>query len=256
MEILTSKDSSILRLQINRPEKRNALTNLMYEEMGSALREAADDPGVRVVLIHGTSDCFSSGNDLQDFMHAPPTGEESPVGRFIAAISCAPKPLVAAVAGPAVGIGTTMLLHCDFVYAAQSTRFQLPFVNLALLPEAGSSLLLPQQIGRLRAAELLMLGEAFSAEKALQFGLVTEVVADGPAALEAAEAAATKLAAKPPAALRLTKLLMKEPQAEQLTAQIAKETSHFVDQLRSPETAEILKAFFEHRAPDFNRSPS
>ena len=132
MQILTSKDGAVLRIQINRPEKRNALTNAMYDEMASALHAAAGDPGVRVVLIHGQPDCFTSGNDLQDFVQAPPTGEDSPVGRFIAAISRAPKPIVAAVAGPAVGIGTTMLLHCDLVYAAKETRFQLPFVNLAL----------------------------------------------------------------------------------------------------------------------------
>jgi enoyl-CoA hydratase/carnithine racemase len=254
MQILTRRDGAVLRLQINRPEKRNALTNAMYDEMAAALRDAAGDPGVRVVLIHGQPEAFSSGNDLQDFMHAPPTGEDSPVGRFIAAISRAPMPIVAAVAGPAVGIGTTMLLHCDLVYAAEATRFQLPFVNLALLPEAGSSLLLPMQIGHLRAAELLMLGEPFPAAKALQFGLVTEVVADGAAALQAAEAAAAKLAAKPPAALRLTKRLMKGPQAERLTAQVADETRHFVEQLRSPEAAEAFKAFFEKRAPDFSAS--
>jgi len=254
MQILTSRDGGVFRLQINRPEKRNALTNGMYDTMASALEKAADDPGVRVVLIHGQLDAFSSGNDLQDFVQAPPTNEDSPVGRFITAISLAPKPIVAAVAGPAVGIGTSMLLHCDLVYAAEGTRFQLPFVNLALLPEAGSSLLLPQRVGHLRAAELLMLGEPFSAAKALQFGLVTEVVADGDAALQAAEAAATKLAAKPPTALQLTKRLMKAPHAERLAAQVADETSHFVEQLRSPEAAEAFKAFFEKRAPDFSAS--
>ncbi|MDB5435711.1 MAG: Enoyl-CoA hydratase, partial [Phenylobacterium sp.] len=182
-----------------------------------------------------------------------PVGDDSPVGRFITAISGARKPLVAAVAGPAVGIGTTMLLHCDLVYAAETTRFQLPFVNLALLPEAGSSLLLPMQIGHLRAAELLMLGEPFSAAKALQYGLVTEVFADGPAALQAAQAAAVKLAAKPPAALHLTKKLLKAPYAAQLAAQVGDEARHFVEQLRSPEAAEAFKAFFEKRAPDFTQ---
>ncbi|HEY2662082.1 MAG TPA: enoyl-CoA hydratase [Caulobacteraceae bacterium] len=254
MEILTSRDGAVLRLQINRPEKRNALTLGMYEQMTSALQDADRDPTVRVVLIHGHPDSFSSGNDLQDFVQSPPVSDDSPVGRFITAISRARKPLVAAVAGPAVGIGTTMLLHCDLVYAAENTRFQLPFVNLALLPEAGSSLLLPMQIGHLRAAELLMLGEPFSAAKALQFGLITEVVADGAAALQAAEAAAAKLAAKPPAALRLTKMLMKGSHAERLTAQIADETSHFVEQVHSPEAAEAFKAFFEKRAPDFSAS--
>jgi enoyl-CoA hydratase/carnithine racemase len=253
MEILTNLEGSVLRLQINRPEKRNALTLGMYEQLASALQDADRDPKVRVVVIHGGPDSFTSGNDLQDFVQAPPTGDDSPVGRFIAAISTARKPLVAAVAGAAVGIGTTMLLHCDLVYAAANTRFQLPFVNLALLPEAGSSLLLPMQIGHLRAAELLMLGEPFSAAKALQYGLVTEVFADAPAALQAAQAAAEKLAAKPPAALHATKMLLKKPHAEQLAAQVADETRQFVEQVRSPEAAEAFKAFFEKRAPDFTQ---
>jgi enoyl-CoA hydratase/carnithine racemase len=203
------------------------------------------------VLIHGHPDVFSSGNDLQDFVSSPPIGQDSPVARFIAAISTATKPIVAAVAGPAVGIGTTMLLHCDLVYAAENTRFQTPFVNLGLLPEAGSSLLLPAQIGYRRAAEFLMLGEPFSAATALQCGLVTELAADGEAALNAAKTAAGKLAAKPPAALRLTKKLMKQSGAQAVSRQIKDETDGFVEQLHSPEAAEAFKAFFEKRPPDF-----
>ena len=253
MQILTSLEGPVLRLQINRPEKRNALTLDMYEQMTSALQEADRNPAVRVVLIHGHPDGFTSGNDLQDFVQSPPVGENSPVGRFITAISTARKPLVAAVSGAAVGIGTTMLLHCDFVYAAENTRFQAPFVNLALLPEAGSSLLLPMQIGHLRAAELLMLGEPFSAAKALQYGLVTEVSADGPAALEAAQAVAAQLSAKPPSALLQIKMLLKKPHAEQVAAQVADETRHFAEQVRSPEAAEAFQAFFEKRAPNFTQ---
>ena len=253
MQILTNLEGPVLRLQINRPEKRNALTLGMYEQMTSALQEADRDPTVRVVLIHGHTESFTSGNDLKDFVQSPPVGEDSPVGRFITAISRANKPLVAAVSGAAVGIGTTMLLHCDFVCAAEDTRFQLPFVNLALLPEAGSSLLLPMQIGYLRAAELLMLGEPFSAAKALQYGLVTEVSADGPAALKAAEAVAAQLSAKPQSALHLIKQLLKGPHAEQLAAQIGDETRHFAEQVRSPEAAEAFHAFFEKRAPDFTK---
>jgi enoyl-CoA hydratase/carnithine racemase len=253
MEILTTLEGPVLRLQINRPEKRNALTLGMYEQMTSALEEADRDPKVRVVLIHGHPDSFTSGNDLHDFVQSPPVGDDSPVGRFITAISRARKPLVAAVSGAAVGIGTTMLLHCDYVCAAEDTRFQLPFVNLALLPEAGSSLLLPMQIGYLRAAELLMLGEPFSAAKALQYGLVTVVSADGAAALKAAQAVAAQLSAKPPAALHLIKKLLKKPYAAALTAQVGDETRLFVEQLRSPEAAEAFKAFFEKRAPDFSQ---
>jgi enoyl-CoA hydratase/carnithine racemase len=251
MQILTNRDGPVVRLQINRPEKKNALTLGMYEQMTAALATADRDPTVRVILIHGTADSFTSGNDLQDFVQSPPMGDDSPVGKFITAISQARKPLVAAVAGAAVGIGTTMLLHCDFVYAAENTRFQLPFVNLALLPEAGSSLLLPMRIGHLRAAELLMLGEPFTAAKALQYGLVTEVSADGAAALKAAQAVAAKLAAKPPAALHRTKQLLNGPHAQQLAAQVADETRYFEEQVRSPEAAEAFHAFFEKRAPNF-----
>jgi enoyl-CoA hydratase/carnithine racemase len=223
----------------------------MYDDMASALKGADPDPKVRVVLIHGHPDVFSSGNDLQDFVSSPPAGDDSPVARFISAISTATKPIVAAVAGPAVGIGTTMLLHCDLVYAAENTRFQTPFVNLGLLPEAGSSLLLAAQIGYRRAAEFLMLGEPFSAATALQCGLVTDVAADGEAALNAAKTAAGKLAAKPPAALRLTKKLMKQNGAQAVSQQIRDETDRFVEQLHSPEAAEALKAFFEKRQPNF-----
>jgi enoyl-CoA hydratase/carnithine racemase len=251
VQIITEMDGGVVRLQINRPEKKNALSLAMYDEMASALNGADRDPRARVVLIHGHPDVFSSGNDLQDFVSSPPTGADSPVARFISAISTATKPIVAAVAGPAVGIGTTMLLHCDFVYAAENTRFQTPFVNLGLLPEAGSSLLLPTQIGYRRAAEFLMLGEPFSAATALQCGLVTAVVADGEAALNAAKTAAGKLAAKPPAALRLTKELMKQSGVQAVSQQVKEETERFVEQLHSPEAAEAFKAFFEKRPPNF-----
>jgi enoyl-CoA hydratase/carnithine racemase len=251
VQIITELNGGVLRLQINRPEKKNALSLAMYDDMASALSGADRDPKVRVVLIHGHPDVFSAGNDLQDFMSSPPAGDDSPVARFIAAISTATKPIVAAVAGPAVGIGTTMLLHCDLVYAAENTRFQTPFVNLGLLPEAGSSLLLAAQIGYRRAAEFLLFGEPFSAATALQCGLVTELAADGEAALNAAKTAAGKLAAKPPAALRLTKKLMKQNGAQAVARQIKDETDGFVEQLHSPEAAEAFKAFFEKRPPNF-----
>lgn len=251
MQILTEREGGVLRLQINRPEKKNALTLAMYGEMASVFEAAEQDHAVRVVLVHGHPDVFSSGNDLGDFMNSPPDGEDAPVLRFIKAISTASKPIVAAVSGPAVGIGTTMLLHFELAYAAEATRFQLPFVNLALPPEAGSSLLLPARIGYGRAAELLLLGEPFSAAKALEYGLITGIAADGEAALALAKAAASKLAAKPPAALRLAKMLMKQAGAEATAKQVQNETASFVDQLRSPEAAEALKAFFEKRPPDF-----
>ncbi|MES2354998.1 MAG: enoyl-CoA hydratase [Pseudomonadota bacterium] len=252
MEILTHFEDHILRIQINRPDKKNALTVAMYTEMAAALNQAEHDPAVRAVLIHGHPQVFSSGNDLQDFITHPPTGEDHPVFKFLVAISTATKPIVAAVNGPAIGIGMTMLLHCDLVYAGANARFQLPFVNLALVPEAASSMLLPMHIGYHRAAELLFLGEPFTAAVAHQFGLIAEVTADGDE-LRSATAAASKLAAKPPAALRLTKLLMKKGMAAAVAKQMSEEGSHFVRQLQSPEVAEAFQAFHEKRAPDFSK---
>ena len=251
--ILTEVADGILRVQINRPDKKNALTVAMYAELAAALDRAASEPAVRVVLIHGHPQVFTSGNDLADFMNpAPAAGDDRPVLRFLRAISSAAKPIVAAVNGPAVGVGTTMLLHCDLVYAGEAASFQLPFVNLGLVPEAGSSLLLPTTLGYQRAAELLLLGEPFSAIKAHQFGIVTDVVADSET-VDAANQAAKKLAAKPPAAVRLTKMLMKKPTADAVAKQMLEEIEHFDRQLRSPEAAEAFKAFSEKRAPDYSR---
>jgi enoyl-CoA hydratase/carnithine racemase len=252
-EILTNLAERVLRIQINRPDKMNAITTAMYAEMAAALERAAGDSAVRAVLIHGHPQVFSSGNDLADFMNAPSVGiEDRPVYRFLRALCTAAKPIVAAVNGPAIGIGTTLLLHCDLVYAGESARFQLPFVNLALVPEAASSLLLPAAIGYPRAAELVLLGEPFPAAKAFAYGLVTEVVSDGEV-LHAAMRAATELAAKPPAALRLAKTLMKKVLAEAAARQMSDEAVLFDQQRRSPEAAEAFKAFFEKRAPDYSK---
>jgi enoyl-CoA hydratase/carnithine racemase len=240
--IITHVADGILRIQIDRPEKKNALTVAMYADLASALERAAGDPAVRAVVIHGHPQVFSSGNDLADFMTAPPVGEDAPVLRFLRAISGASVPIVAAVNGPAVGIGTTMLLHCDLVYAGEAARFQLPFVKLGLVPEAGSTLLLPAAAGYRRAAELLLLAEPFSAVQAQQYGIVTEVVADGET-VAAAMQAGRRLAGKPPAALRLTKQLMKQPAAEAVAKQIQDEARRFEAQLGSPEAAEAFKAF-------------
>jgi enoyl-CoA hydratase/carnithine racemase len=250
--ILTEVADSILRIQINRADKKNALTVAMYAELAAALDSAASEPGVRVVLIHGHPQVFTSGNDLADFASPAPAVEDRPVLRFLRAISSAAKPVVAAVDGPAVGVGTTMLLHCDLVYAGEAAWFQLPFVNLGLVPEAGSSLLLPAAVGYQRAAKLLLLGEPFSAAEAHQYGIVTEVVADGET-LDAATQAARKLAAKPPAAVRLAKSLMKQPTAAAVAKQVQVEVEHFDRQLRSPEAAEAFRAFAEKRAPDYSR---
>ena len=250
--ILTDLRDGILTLRFNRPEKKNALTLAMYNALTEALGRADADDAVRVVLFSGTQGCFTSGNDLADFMSSPPTGKESPVMQFLGAISQARKPLVAAVSGAAVGVGVTMLLHCDLVYAGESARFQLPFVNLGISPEAGSTLLLPRMMGHRRAAELLLLGEAFSAEKAREVGIVNAVCPDGEL-LETALAKAGQLAAQPAAAVRLAKALMKRGDASTVRETIAEEGERFMERLRSPEAAEALRAFMEKRKPDFSR---
>ena len=250
--IVTESKDGILRIEINRPEKKNALTAVMYQAMADAIKAAEADAKVRVVLIHGKPDLFTAGNDLQDFLDNPPRDDNRPVFQFLYGISQAQKPIVAAVAGAAVGIGTTMLLHCDLVYAAPSARLQLPFVNLGLVPEAGSSLLLPALAGYQRAAALLMLGEPFSAQTAKDIGLVTEVVPEGEL-LDTAMAQAKKLAAKPAASLRLTKRLMKQGQMAAVGEQIKLESGHFGERLNSPEAKEAFSAFLQKRKPDFSR---
>jgi enoyl-CoA hydratase/carnithine racemase len=250
--ILTEVAEGVLRIQINRPEKKNALSVAMYEHMAAALKQAETDPAIRVVVIHGHPEVFTSGNDLLDFMNASQSGGSRPVMDFLKAINDAPKPLIAAVNGPAVGIGTTMLLHCDLVYAAAGSKFQLPFVNLGLCPEAASTLLLPAIIGHQRAAELLLLGEIFSAAKAHQYGLVSEIVAAGEE-LNAAMGAARKLVAKPPASLRVTKMLMKKAARDAAWQRMQEEGEQFGKMLQSPEAAEAFRAFFEKRTPDFSQ---
>lgn len=243
---------TVLTLQINRPDKKNALNLAMYQALADSLNAADKDERVRVILISGTTDCFTSGNDLADFLAAPPTGSQSPVMQFLAAISKARKPIVAAVNGLAVGVGVTMLLHCDLVYAGTGATFQMPFVNLGLCPEAGSTLLLPRIMGHQRAAELLLLGEVFSAEKACTVGIVTELCPDSDV-LEVARKKALQLAAQPAAAVRLTKDLLKRDYALQLQETIAEEGTQFITRLKSPEAGEALQAFMQRRKPDFSR---
>lgn len=250
--ISVSTGDRITRIELDRAEKKNAITAGMYQAMADALRAAEADPQVRVVLIHGKPDCFTAGNDLKDFLERPPSGDGSPVFQFLQGISTAAKPLVAAVGGPAVGIGTTMLLHCDFVYASPNTRFQMPFVTLGLVPEAASSLLLPMLAGYHQAAELLLLGKPFTAEKALAAGIVTEIVQDGDLLDHALDVAAS-LAALPPASLRMTKALMKSRYASTVKEAMASEGENFRAQLGSAEAREAMQAFFEKRKPDFSR---
>lgn len=250
--IKTSVRDRIARIEISRLDKKNALTADMYQAMADALRAAEADAQVRVILIHGSAECFCAGNDLKDFLEKPPHSDNSPVFQFLLAISAAAKPIVAAVGGPAVGIGTTMLLHCDLVYAASDARFQLPFVPLGIGPEAASSLLLPMNAGFQRAAELLLLGQPFDAAKAQAAGLLTEVV-DKAVLLDRANTVAAQLAALPPASVRLTKSLMKRRHAQAVQEHMHEESLLFRERLNSPEAKEAMTAFFEKRKPDFSR---
>lgn len=251
-QILITTHDAVVRIQINRPEKKNALTLTMYDAMTEALLTAEADPAVRVILFAGADTCFTAGNDLGDFLDNPPSGDDSPVFRFLKTLIAAQKPVLAAVHGVAVGIGTTMLLHCDLVWAGPSARFQLPFVNLGLTPEAASSLLLPQLMGHRRAAELLLLGETFDAETALAVGLVNGLRADSELD-EYVLHKARALAAKPPTAVRLSKQLMKRWPAEAVRQAMSAEGEIFIARLHSPEAREAMTAFFERRQPDFSR---
>jgi len=250
--ILKALDGGVLRIQFDRADKKNAITAAMYQALADALREAERDDTVRVALVYGAPDVYTAGNDLQDFLASPPSSTDAPVFQFLSAIRDFPKPLVAAVSGLAVGIGTTMLLHCDLVYCAPGTRFSVPFVNLGLCPEAGSSFLLPRLAGYQRAAELLMLGDPFDAEVAKEIGLVNAIVA-ADSLLDVAVAAAQKLAAKPAASLRATKELIKKGTCESVRVAMAEENEVFRQRLHSPEAKEAFTAFIEKRAPDFSK---
>ena len=249
-DIETSREGSTFIIRFARPAKKNALTVAMYERLNDALAEAAADKTVRAVVFGSTSETFTAGNDLGDFMGNPPTGEDSPVFRFIFGLATFEKPLIAAVDGKGIGLGLTMLLHCDFVYATERTSLVAPFVNLGLVPEAASSLLLPKLIGHARAAEVLLLGEPVSAQQAFAWGLVNAIVTPDqvmPRALETAR----KLAERAPTAVKLSKALMKDPGV--VKERMKQEGAHFVAQLASPEVAEAIGAFFEKRKPDFSQ---
>jgi enoyl-CoA hydratase/carnithine racemase len=252
MDIVTDIKDRVLSIQINRPQKKNALTVAMYAAMADALEAAESNPEVRSVLIHGNDEMFTAGNDIVDFDNGPQREGNPPVFRFLAAISAAAKPLIAAVNGPAVGIGTTMLLHCDLVYAGEHSRFVLPFINLGLCPEAASSYLLPRLVGYQRAAELLMLGEPFDAALAHELGIVTKILPDAEV-IAYARVQAEKLAAKPPSSLRATKQLMKIEQAPLVKRAMQAERENFSALLFAPEAKEAFKAFFEKRKPDFSK---
>jgi enoyl-CoA hydratase/carnithine racemase len=247
-DIVTERSGSILDILLNRPAKKNAMTSSMYVTMADVLDGAAKDDQVRAVLWHGAGDSFSAGNDLEDFMKNPPGPGESPQARLIRALIDFEKPIVAAVHGVAIGGGTTMLGHCDFVYAGERARFQVPFVNLALVPEFGSSYLLPLRGGYLGAAELILLGQPFDASRAAELGLVTQVVPDHSLLATATETAST-LAAKPAAAVQASKRLMKRAFREQLEQAVKLENEMFAERVRSDDAKKAFTAFFAKRQP-------
>ena len=251
-DILSHTEAGVCTITLNRVDRKNSITAAMYGVMADALVQAQADASVRAVVIQGHATVFSAGNDIGDFLNTPPKGPDAPVYRFMRTISSFPKPLVAAVCGPAVGIGTTMLFHCDLVYAGDNAAFSMPFVNLGLCPELASSLLVPQMLGYHRAAEALMLGEPFMAEAALEVGLVNRIVPP----LEAngvAQTQARKLAAKPLTALLETKRLMKMGQAALVAQQISDEGASFGRMLGEPAAREAFGAFMEKRKPDFSK---
>jgi enoyl-CoA hydratase/carnithine racemase len=252
-DIITERSGSILRVQLNRPAKKNAMTSSMYVTLADILNDAGKDEEIRVVLWHGAGDSFSAGNDVEDFLKNPPGPGESPQARLMKALINFDKPLVAAVQGAAIGGGTTMLTHCDFVYAGESARFQMPFINLGLVPEFGSSYSVPARIGHLRAAELILLGVPFDARRAAELGLVTRVVPDQEV-LSTATETAEKLARKPIGALRACKRLMKLQSREQIEQAIKVENEEFASRVRSAEAREAFSAFIEKRPPDFTKT--
>jgi enoyl-CoA hydratase/carnithine racemase len=249
-EIISERSADILRIELNRPTKRNAMTSRMYVAVADLLNEAAKDDRTRVVLWHGAGESFCAGNDIEDFLQTPPGPGESPQARLMNALLDFDKPLIAAVQGAAIGGGTTMLTHCDFVYAGESAKFQMPFINLALVPEFGSSFSVPARMGHLRAAELILLGVPFDAARAANFGLVTAVVPDRDLLATATETA-RKLAAKPSGALQASKRLMKRPFREQTRAAMKAENEEFSVQVRSDDAKEAFAAFLERRPPRF-----
>jgi enoyl-CoA hydratase/carnithine racemase len=252
MTIKTATLNGVATIEIARPEKKNAITMAMYEAMADALYDAQLDSSIRSVLITGQPGIFTSGNDLEDFMKRPPQGPDSPVFKFMKALLECEKPVVAAVTGAAIGIGTTMLLHCDLVYVADEARLAMPFVGLGLVPEYASSLLVPRLVGHAKAAELLLLGDPFTGAQAVEYGIANAVL---PAAevVNHARRVAERFNQLAPGAVKDSKRLMRAPHADQVMTVIQNEANLFGERLRSPEAREAFQAFFEKRKPDFSK---
>ena len=254
--IRTGVLNGVATIEIARPEKKNALTADMYAAMAQALQAAREDGAVRAVLLTGQPGIFTSGNDIEDFMSRPPgqgsDSAEAPVFRFMKALVDCDKPVVAAVTGAAIGVGTTLLLHCDFVYVSDEARLAMPFVSLGLVPEYASSLLVPQLMGQRRAAEKLLLGDPFTGEQAVECGMANAVLPAGEV-MAHARRMAERFNQLPPGAVRDAKRLMRAPQRELVLQTIKTEGEIFGQRLRSPEAREAFQAFFEKRRPDFSR---
>ncbi|KPF59092.1 enoyl-CoA hydratase [beta proteobacterium AAP51] len=259
MSIKTATLNGVTTIEIARPEKKNALTVAMYQAMTDALNAAKADGAVRAVLITGQPGIFTSGNDIEDFMSRGTGGggagsedNESPVFKFMRALLDCDKPVVAAVTGGAIGIGTTLLLHCDFVYVSDEARLAMPFVSLGLVPEFASSLLVPQLMGNRRAAEKLLLGDPFTPEQAVECGIANAVLPANEV-VNHARRVAERFNALPPGAVREAKQLMRAPQRELVLQTIRTEGELFAKRLRSPEAMEAFQAFFQKRKPDFSK---
>ncbi len=255
MSIKTATLNGVTTIEIARPEKKNALTAAMYQAMADAINAAQADGAVRAVLITGQPGVFTSGNDIEDFMSRPPGGGDdmdAPVFQFMRALVDCDKPVIAAVTGAAIGIGTTMLLHCDFAFVSDEARLAMPFVGLGLLPEFASSLLLPQLMGQARAAEKLLLGDPFTGAEAVECGLATAVLPAGEV-VNHARRVAERFNALPPGAVREAKRLLRAPHTEAVLKTIRTEAELFAKRLRSPEAMEAFQAFFQKRKPDFSK---
>jgi len=251
MTIKTATINGVATIEIARPEKKNAITGAMYHQMAAALDAAKADPAVRAVLITGQPGIFTSGNDIEDFMQRPPGGEPPAFALMKALMGC-DKPVIAAVTGAAIGIGTTMLLHCDFVYVSDEARLAMPFVSLGLVPEFASSLIVPQLMGNVRAAEKLLLGEPFTAADAVECGIANAVLPANEV-VNHARRIAERFNALPPGAVRDTKVLMRRARSASAVETIAAESEVFGQRLRSPEAQEAFSAFFQKRKPDFSK---
>lgn len=246
--VRVERQDSVLAITLARPDRRNALTVAMYAALADAIEEVQHDPLIRLIRVEGEGEDFTGGNDLADFLQALPRGSDDiPVWRLLRGLARNQLPIVAAVQGNAVGIGTTMLFHCDLVLAEEGARFSMPFVDLGLVPEAASSLLLPRLAGRRRAARYLLLGEAFGADEAREFGLISHVVPKGELA-SSLDATVAALLAKPAEALRLTQRLLRSGQSDKILERMELENGHFSERLTSPEVRDAINAFFQRKA--------